>query len=67
VTITLWIVVLKSLQQFKEIKVGKTFKDRLPHERIRIPVPKPGRAIPSERDYNRKKGKAIVLEEEEDD
>jgi hypothetical protein len=47
--------------------VGKTFKDRLPHERIRIPVPKPGRAIPSERDYNRKKGKAIVLEEEEDD
>ena len=48
-------------------KVGKSWKDSRFPDKFRIPVPKPGRPMPSERDYNRKRDKKVIVKEEEND
>ena len=47
--------------------MGKSWKDSRFPDKFRIPVPKPGRPMPSERDYNRKRDKKVIVKEEEND
>jgi hypothetical protein len=36
-------------------------------EEIRLPATPPGKAMPTDKDYNRKRDKKVIMEEDKDD
>lgn len=47
--------------------MARSWKDGQFPDKFRIPIPKPGKAMPSMRDYNRKRDKKVVIKEDDND